>query len=281
MARTPKARALGAALRAEREARKLTTRALAERIGRNQGEISRWETGERATKPENVAQILTALGLTGERYDEIMSLAYDTGAPLWVATSLPAQRQQLAAFVDAEQSATDVIEVSPLLIPGLVQTADYMRAIMSGGGLLSPDEIVTRVAIRMGRRDALTRAEPVRFTALIGEAAIHQVVGDLSVLVGQLQYLLTVAQWPNVTVRVIPFDSGWHPALEGAFTVFRSENSVPMAHVEVRRTGLFFHEESDVAGYMKAAELAATVALDPRASVDLVTKAIADKERQT
>src|SRR2546430_17275964 len=108
MAKTPKARALGAALRAEREASKLTTRALAERIGRNQGEISRWENGERAAKPEQVAQILTALGLTGERYDEIMSLAYDTGAPLWVASSLPAQRQQLAAFVDAEQSATEV-----------------------------------------------------------------------------------------------------------------------------------------------------------------------------
>src|SRR5205807_2062845 len=108
----------------------------------------------RTPKPEHVAQLLTALGLIGGRYDDIMSMAYDTDAPLWVATTLPAQRQQLAAFVDAEQSAVEITEVSPLLIPGLLQTNDYIRAIMSGGGI-SADETVTRVAIRIGRRDVI------------------------------------------------------------------------------------------------------------------------------
>jgi len=157
MARTPKSRAIGAALRKQREARGLTTRDLAGLIGRNHGEISRWETGDRAAKPEHVAQILTALGVNGDGYNAVMSLTYDTDSPLWVATTLPEQRQQLAAFADAEQNAAAVTVVSPLLVPGLLQTADYARAIMSGGGLLSPEEIVTRVAMRMGRREAITR----------------------------------------------------------------------------------------------------------------------------
>jgi len=83
MTRTPKAHALGTALRDARERQKLSTRELADRIGRNHGEISRWETGDRTPKPENVAQVLTALGIVGEQYDDIMSLTYDTRAPLW------------------------------------------------------------------------------------------------------------------------------------------------------------------------------------------------------
>src|SRR3982074_1249902 len=130
MARTPKAQALGVALRRAREEQGLTTRDLATRIGRNHGEISRWETGDRAPKPEHVAQALPALNIIGEPYDEVMSLAYDTTAPMWVATSLPAQRQQLAAFIEMEQSAAALTEVLPSLIPRLLQTRDYAHAIL-------------------------------------------------------------------------------------------------------------------------------------------------------
>ncbi len=270
MARTPKTQALGVALRREREEHGLTTRDLADRIGRNHGEISRWETGDRTPKPEHVAQLLTALGLIGG--DDIMSMAYDTDAPLWVATTLPAQRQQLAALVDAEQNAAEITEVSPLLIPGLLQTNDYIRAIMSGGGI-SADETVTRVAIRIGRRDVIIRPKPALFTAFIGEAAIHQVIGDRSVLIGQLRHLLEMAQRPNVTVRVVPFDSGWQPALVGAYTFIQSENSVPVVHIELYGSGLFLHEERDVGRYQAAVGMVRGLSLSPGASTRLITEA--------
>ncbi|HEY0805523.1 MAG TPA: Scr1 family TA system antitoxin-like transcriptional regulator, partial [Pseudonocardiaceae bacterium] len=182
MAKTPKAAALGVALRRAREQRGLTTRDLADRIERNHGEISRWETGDRAPKPEHVAQVLTAMGITGKPYDEIMTLAHDTTAPMWVATSLPAQKQQLAAYIEMEQRAVVVNEVSPMLIPGMLQTREYAHAIMAGGGL-SPDEVVNRVAIRMGRRDSITRPDPIRFNAFIGESAIHQIIGDRAIMI--------------------------------------------------------------------------------------------------
>ena len=92
MTRTPKARALGSALRAAREDRGLKLRQLAIQINRDPGILSRWETGERTPKPENVSQILTALGVNGAHYDEIMTLAYRTDEPQWAATTQPEHR---------------------------------------------------------------------------------------------------------------------------------------------------------------------------------------------
>ncbi len=198
------------ALRRAREDQGLTTRDLADRIERNHGEISRWETGDRAPKPEHVAQVLTALGITGKPYDEIMSLAHDITAPMWVATTLPAQRQQLATFIQMEQSATVVTEVSPMLIPGMLQTRDYAHVIMSGSNP-SSDEAVTRVSARMGRRDVITRPNPIKFNAFIGEAAIQQIIGDQEVMAEQFRYLLEMARRPNVTVRIMPFEVGNQP----------------------------------------------------------------------
>jgi transcriptional regulator with XRE-family HTH domain len=270
MARTPKAQALGAELRRAREQSGLTTRELANRIGRNQGEISRWETGDRTPKPEHVAQFLTALGIIGDSYEEVMSLTHDTTAPLWVATTLPAQRQQLAAYVEIEQSAVAITEVLPGLIPGLLQTRAYAHAIMSGGNL-SLDEITTRVAIRMGRRDAIDRTDPVQYSAFIGEAAIHQTVGDRSTMIEQFGYLLEKMRLPNVTVRVMPLDSGWHPGVEGSFIIMLPANLTPIVHLELRRTTLFLHEEDDVNAYKEALNKIHKVSLTPEASARLIT----------
>jgi transcriptional regulator with XRE-family HTH domain len=102
VARTPKARALGAALRQTREEKGLLLRELAAAIKRDMGVLSRWETGDRTPKPEQVAQILTKLDVNGDRYEDIMTLAYGTDESQWVAITLPEQRQQMAAYVDLE-----------------------------------------------------------------------------------------------------------------------------------------------------------------------------------
>jgi transcriptional regulator with XRE-family HTH domain len=131
-------------------------RQLGAAVDRDIGVLSRWENGERIPKPEQVAQILTALGVNGQRYQEIMTLAYGTAESQWVATTLPEQREQMAAYLDWEQNATRIIEVAPLLIPGLLQTGDYVRAIMTPPGVAST-EAATRISSRLGRREVITR----------------------------------------------------------------------------------------------------------------------------
>jgi transcriptional regulator with XRE-family HTH domain len=88
MARTPKARALGGALRQAREDKGLLLRELASAIERDMGVLSRWETGDRTPKPEQVVRILTQLGVNGDRFDDIMALAYGTDDPEWTATTV-------------------------------------------------------------------------------------------------------------------------------------------------------------------------------------------------
>jgi transcriptional regulator with XRE-family HTH domain len=279
--RTPIARALGSALREAREEQDLSLRSLATRLGRDPGLLSRWETGKRTPRPTDVAQVLTALGVSGDQYDEIVSLAEGKDQTRWVvAVTLPERQQQLSAVLDFESTASTIIEVSPLLIPGLVQTGGYVRAIMSAGGV-PPDEIATRVAVRLGRRDTLTRGDPVtHFTALIGEAALRQRIGTERVMAEQLRYLATAAEWKNVEFRIVPFSSGWSPSLEGAFTLLESEQDGAVVHLENRRSGLFLHEPDDVETYREAVDAVMRVALSPDESAKLVTAEITRMERE-
>ncbi|MEU6270441.1 helix-turn-helix domain-containing protein [Saccharopolyspora shandongensis] len=264
--RTPKARALGNALRAARQEAGLTLRNVAAQLGRDPGALSRWETGERTPKPTDVAQILTILGVNGDRYEEILDMTRDTDASHWLAVTLPEQRQQLSALLEFERTAKTITHAAPLLIPGLLQSTAYVRAIMTAGGV-PEDEVETRIAVRVGRRDAITRQDnPVHLHAAIGEAALRQVLGDASVMADQLNHILQLSDMENIDIRVVTFASGWHPALEGLFVLIESDQAPPAVHLENRRSGLFLHEPADVEIYREAAETVFNEALDPAES---------------
>lgn len=271
--KTPKARALGAALREARERKGISLRGLAEQLGRDPSVLSRWETGERSPKEADVAQILTMLGINGQAFEETLELTHDPEAPNWLAVSLPEQRQHLAALLRFERDASRITAVSPLIVTGLLQTPAYVRAIMTGGGV-PDDEIDTRIAVRLGRREILKKVE---VTALIGEAALRQEVGGRSVLIEQLRHLVDMSG--QVDVRVIPFRAGWHPALEGAWTVIESLDAPPVIQLENRRSGLILHQEQDVEAYRKAVEAAMEAAMSPQESVGLIAEVINELER--
>lgn len=279
MAATPKARRLGAAMRRVREDQGVGLRDLAARLQRDPGSVSRWERGERTPKPEHVAQYLTALGMAGEKYDQIMALSHDPDAPLWAATTLPEQQQQLAALVDTEEKSTCITSVAPLLVSGLLQTEEYMRAIMAGGGVSQTDAI-SRVAIRKSRQGVITRANPVKLVAFLGEPVLRQVIGSPAVMREQFSHIRKFTGYPNVSVRIIPFDRGWNPALEGPFDLIESDHEVPVVQLEARTSGFFLHEESDVSAYRAAVRMIDDRAFDAEKSARLIEGAIQrlDKE---
>jgi transcriptional regulator with XRE-family HTH domain len=250
--RTPRSRALGNALREVRLERNIGLRQFAKEIDRDPSLLSRWETGDRSPAPTEVARILGKLGVSGDNFDDIIELAEHTDDSRWLATTLPAQRAQLAALLDLERSARSVTDTAPLLIPGLLQTSGYARAIMSGGDSVPVDEIETRVAIRMGRRMALNRPEPIHLVSLIGEAALRQRMGSREVMADQLGYLLEMAERPNIDMRVVPFDSDWHAGLEGSALLIESATESSVVHLEVRASGLFLHAPADVDDYRHA-----------------------------
>lgn len=273
--RSPKRLALGAALREAREgAGYKVLREFAKMIGKPPATVSRWETGERSPKPTDVAQVLTALGINGQRYEEILALASDIDAPQWIAVTLPEQRQHLDALLRFERDAKGIVDVAPLQVTGLLQTEAYVRAIMTAGGV-PKGEIESRIRVRLGRQHVL---ETVKLTAIIGEAALHQEVGGQDVLAGQLRHLVRMADHPNVDLRVVPFTAGWVPLVEGGWTVIESADAPRMVLVENRRSGWFLHEDDDVAIYSDAVASMLGVAMSPQDSVGLIAGKIKQLE---
>lgn len=268
---TPRARAVGAELRRTREAAGLTLRDLAEKLDIGHVTLARYETGERAASSEKVAQILGALGASEQVVDEILKLARGADSGPWLAITMPEQQRQLATLLDHERTATKITSVAPLLVPGLLQTGDYARAIMIAGEVPA-DQIETRVAVRVGRREALTRRNPAHLLALLGESALHQMIGGPEVMAEQLRHLLRLADLRTVDLRIVPNAVGWHHGAEGPFVLVEFEDETPVVHLETRASGLFLHEIEDVAVYEEAVPKVLRKAMSTGESTQLIAR---------
>jgi hypothetical protein len=220
-------------------------------------------------KPENVDAILEACGVSGDERDELMSIARGGERGPWLAISMPEQQRQLAELLEREQDAVRIETVAPLLVPGLLQTREYAEAIMVAGGVPA-GEIQMRVAVRMGRREALTREQPTHLQALLGEPVLHRMIGGPEVMARQLRHLVKAADLPNIEIRIVPFERDWDPSLEGMFVICRSADESMVVHLETRASGLFLHEPDDVAVYEDGFGRTLHEALGPAESLALI-----------
>lgn len=270
-ANSPATRALGAELRSARNQTGLTVRALADKLAMPKTRISRWETGSGVPQPEQVASYLTALGVTGDEYERILEQARTTESPSWVTSGIPGVQKELASLVQFENTATEIIDVAPMLIPGLLQTADYMRAVMNG---MDDKQIGPRILTRMERRTTLTKPDAPAFTALIGENALREPFGGRAAMAEQLAHLVRTANdVPNVTVRIIRSGAEtFHPAHAGHFVLMRFPNADPIIEVEHFSSLVFLKSPRDIAAHAKAVETLSNRALSPAESIDLITE---------
>ncbi|NUT52444.1 MAG: helix-turn-helix transcriptional regulator [Saccharothrix sp.] len=269
---TSKAIALGARLRNAREANKLSQRALAKKIGVVHSLLSRNESGQRVPTRAEAVRILEPLHISERDRQEILAMTEDpSGSPLAVI-DLPERRAQLAALVEVEQMAKEVVSWAPLIIPGLLQVSSYTRTIMTASGI--PDEeVATRVAVRMGRRDILTRRDPVRYTALIGEVVLHQRIGNREVMTEQLDHLLMMSAHENVDLRVVPTAVGWHRGLGGAFMLLKCDGT-SFAHLENPVSSVFVQEPDAVASFAACVPGLLKVAMSAEQSFQLIAKEV-------
>lgn len=272
---TPKARALGVELRDCRVAAGLTQQELAKKIGVSHVTISRYETGTRCPKAEDVAQILATLGVVGERYTGLVEMAKGAEEPNWLETCSVGLRRELNTLIEFERTATSVVEASLTVIPGLLQTADFVRAIMAEGDF---QDVETRIAIRMGRQAVLQQAKPLAFTGIVFDFALRHQIGGPEVAVDQLRNLQKMLELPNVDLLVLPAVAmRWHPALSGAFVLFEFANGKPIVHIEHYRTGAFVYTK-EVEDYRQAVETFREMAFGPAETAALIAEAIEDTE---
>ncbi|ADJ49916.1 hypothetical protein AMES_8091 [Amycolatopsis mediterranei S699] len=217
------------------------------------------------TRPEPVrmARFLTTLGFDGAEYRELMGLADEIRKP-GLLESYPGgwQVQTLAWH---EERAAEIAAFQGLILPGLLQTADYARSLMvETGNAPSPDGIDERVFARMARQLVLTRRPRIEFQFFIHEFALRLPVGrqDRSVMRGQLAHLLRVSAQPNVSIRVVPARIGGHPAVSGHFKLIESTEFEPVVYIEHEISSLFLEAPDEIAVYRQVVAKLGDVALD-------------------
>lgn len=272
----PRSPALAAGLRKAREAapgapgvRKVTTL-----LGWHHPMLWRFEQGERTPSEQQVRAILDVLAVTGREREDLLALARGRVDAAWLAVTPVEHARQLSATLRLESAATQVTAVAPLLIPELLQTDAYARVVLAGEQLPADDlEIAT--AVRLGRQTVLTRAHPARLVAILWEPVLHARVGGAVVMRDQLRHLLEVAARPNASVRVIPMHAGWHPALDGPFTLLDT-GTMTVVHTGGRGTGVYLHDPVDVARFAGDVDSALRVAWSAQESEHVIHNRIRD-----
>lgn len=263
---TPKARLLGAELRILREHTDIGLRELARKMKMTHSRLRRWETGLTVPTPTEVATYLAHIGYNGPEVDRLATLATEASEANWYGVGVD---EVLAALLEFERTATRIVDVSPLLIPGLLQTSDYARSMMKADDAPT-GEIEKFVGLRLGRRDVLTRSNPVELLAVIGEAALRQPVFTWTIQADQLRYVLRCAEMPNVTVRVLPANGGWTPASMGAFSMYEFPTAAPIVHLEHIRASGFVQEAKDLGAFREATDKILRAAMSPAESAGLI-----------
>jgi hypothetical protein len=180
--------------------------------------------------------------------------------------------EQWQALIEWEDKAVTLQNWAPLGIPGLLQTADYARAIIRGMSEreLPESEVDTMVKVRLGRRAILSRPLPPKLHILLYEPALHVAVGGPDVLAVQLRHLAEATRRASVTIQVVPFSAGPHPGLEGPFMLMGFPSDPPLVYLENRVMSIFLEEESHTASYRLAWQRILAKALSPERSAKLI-----------
>ncbi|MFD8459138.1 helix-turn-helix domain-containing protein [Streptomyces antimycoticus] len=258
--RTPREK-YGEELRLRRTAADMTQEALSERVVCSPTLISHFEAGRRLPKPDDAARIDRALGTDGffARWLEDLESKF---------------ADHFAAVAELEQQATVIQQFALSLVPGVLQTDDYARALFRAyRPNHTAEELDEAVVIRTKRRRILDGpAQPVVWT-LLDEAVIRRRVGGSQVMAEQLRRIGDMAEAGRIRLHVLPYDVGAHALLESLLTLMSFPDSAPVGYVEGFLTGNLMDDPALVATSQTAYSLALSDALSQQESLALIKAA--------
>jgi transcriptional regulator with XRE-family HTH domain len=270
---TVRRRELGALLRKLRTEKGLTVEQAADQLMFSMSKLSRMETGHGAPSRRDIRDLCALYEVTDEaERKRMMNLAVEgRQAGWWQSYDL----NQFADYVGLEADAVSVKNYQSILIPGLLQTPDYARAVNEAViPQPDPETLEEQTEVRLRRQDRLTQDPPLRFGVILDEAALHRVIGGPAVMEAQLRHLTELSKLPNVTLQVIPFSAGGHPAMDSTFNVLEFADAVPgVVYVEGLVGWVYMKRSRDVERYARVFERLCHIALPPRESVELIEKA--------
>jgi transcriptional regulator with XRE-family HTH domain len=266
----------GTKLRRLRTDMGLSREEAAEAIRASEWKIHRLENGQVGFKDRDIVDLLRLYGVTDpEEVAGFLEFAREANAPGWWQYYGDLLPQWFRVYVDLESTATLIRTYEGQLVPGLLQTEDYMRAVIAGAQLdEQAEEGERRVALRMGRQTLLTRPDAPRLWAVIDEAALRRPVGSPEVMRGQLERLIDATKLANVVLQILPFVAGAHPGMVGAFSILRfADQELPdVVYVEHLTNALYLDRRDDVNRYLHVMDRISMGAAPPDKTVDILHK---------
>lgn len=270
---TVRRRRLASELRRLREAAELTIDEVGEKLECSASKISRIETGHVGVTPRDVRDMLEVYGIDDNEREALVQLAREARKKGWWHAY---NEVFTGSFVGLESDAASLHTHQALLVPGLLQTEGYTRAVIRA---IRPDageaEIERRVAGRVNRQKLLTDPNPPEYWAVIDEAVLHRTVGGPVIMRAQLRRMIELAALPHVTLQVVPFSAGGHAGMEAPFLIlgFPEQADPDVVYVENTTSGVYLEQPEDVHRYTLMFDHLRAAALKPDDTVVLVERA--------
>ncbi|MEO3822830.1 helix-turn-helix transcriptional regulator [Actinomadura sp. B10D3] len=277
---TVRRRRLGAQLRKLREDRGLTLDQAAAFLSISKSALSRMENAQVVARAHEVNYILMMYGI--EEGDDLrtalIGLATGGRSRDWIRRQkLLGEGPNYSEYILLEQDSSKLFVYHVDLIPGLLQTPEYARAVMTSVPGSADSDIDRAVGYRMACKEALTRPDPLSLNAVIGEAAVRQQMGGREVMIEQLEHLLEQLDRPNITLQVFPFTANRNPAVDGSFGILHVDaGNFPIVTMDGFRRRIFIEEDEDVAAYQAVQEELCRLALPETESRERIEQAILD-----
>ena len=262
----------GAEVRRWRTAAGLSQEQLGQKVGYSGAQVGKVETSERAPSQDFAEGCDRALPSAGGLFGRLYQLArrWDGGYPAW-----------FAQWVEAERRATSLRTWEPLLIPGLLQTPDYARALfLAWQGADTDDQLDQLVSARIERQAIFQRPRPPSLWAVLDEGVLRRCIGSPKVIHDQLVHLLTVSDRSTIRVQIVPAEVGAHVGLLGAFSMAAFENAPGIVYLESPDQGQTTERPVVVAKISEIFDLVRVEALPRGASRDLIMK-VAEEQWST
>ncbi|MFB9234712.1 helix-turn-helix domain-containing protein [Plantactinospora siamensis] len=269
---TIRRRRLGAELRRRRETAGVTIESVAEELECSASKISRIETGHTSATPRDVRDMLRIYGVVGAESDELVQIAREARQKGWWH---PYSTVLTGAYVGMEAAASSIRAYEQQVVPGLLQTEEYAKAMIRAARPdIADEEVDQRVRVRLGRQSLLSQDDPIDLWVVLDEAVVSRPVGGDTVMRTQLARLVEAAELPNVTLQILPFEAGGHAGMDGTFTIldFPEAGDPDVVYAENATGGLFLEKSEELQKYIFIFDHIRAAAIPPEESVALIAK---------
>lgn len=229
-----------------------------------------------------VGMVETAKRVPSEKFVLTCDKVLDAGgmlADLWPAITRDSYHDWFRPFVELEAEAVSIREFEVQVIPGLFQTEDYARAVLSAAWPPpAPEDVERQLAARLERQKILDRTNPTAplLWVVLEESVLCRPVGGRNVMVDQLKHLLETAQRSHVRLQILPFSKGAHAAMDGAFTLLETGNRDRMLYTERPGSGQVTSDADEVAKCDQRMSALIGLALSPEESIDQLAARIGE-----